>query len=116
MHPGWPDWVAEFGYRSEGAERGVHYRNARLALEAVRQDVAFLVCGLSLVENDLASGTVVLPFPADRSLAAPLPYVLTITAHGTIRPQLQRFCDWLRNQALLTRKGLELAAASSAVG
>lgn len=116
MHPGWPDWVAAFGHRSEGAERGVHYRNARLALEAVRQDVAFLVCGLSLVENDLAEGTVVLPFPVDQSLAAPLSYVLTITAHGTIRPQLQRFCDWLRDQALQTRKGLELAVASAVGG
>ena len=33
---GWPHWVERFGYRREGAARGVHYRHARLALEAVR--------------------------------------------------------------------------------
>jgi LysR family glycine cleavage system transcriptional activator len=114
LYPGWPDWVAAYGHRREGAERGLHYRNARLALEAVRVEVGFLICGLSLVTNDLAEGTVVLPFPANQSLVAPMPYVLTITAHGTIRPQLQRFCDWLRDQALRTRQSLETAASSAA--
>jgi len=114
LHPGWLDWVAAFGHRSEGAERGVHYRNTRTALEAVRKTVGFLICGLSLVERDLTEGSVVLPFPANQNLVAPMPYVLTVTAHGTMRPQLQRFCDWLRDEALLTRKSLELAMSSSA--
>lgn len=109
QRPGWQDWVDRFGYRREGAARGVHYRHARLALEAVRQNVGFLVCGLSLVENDLAEGRVVLPFPAHQSLVAPLPYVLILTGHGTPRPQLQRFCDWLRNEAQQTRASIRAA-------
>jgi LysR family glycine cleavage system transcriptional activator len=113
MHPGWPDWVTDFGYRTEEADRGMHYRNARLALEAVRKGVGFLICGLSLVEKDLAEGSVVHPFPTNKSLLAPLPYVLSVTAHGSTRPQLQRFCDWLSNQAHITRKSLEMAAASA---
>lgn len=114
LHPGWLDWVADFGYRTVGADRGVQYRNARLALEAARRDVGFLVCGLSLVEYDLAEGSIIHPFPANKSILAPMPYVLTVSTHGAVRPQLQRFCDWLRNQAHLTRKSLELAVASSA--
>ena len=106
LRPGWPDWVERFGYRREGAGRGVHYRHAGLALEAVRQNVGFLICGLSLVEDDLAQGRIVLPYPADQSLAAPRPYMLIVTAQGTVRPQLQRFCDWLRDQARLTRQSL----------
>lgn len=106
QRPGWPHWVDRFGYRREGAARGVHYRHARLALEAVRQNVGFLICGLSLVEDDLAQGRIVLPYPARQSLVAPLPYVLTVTAHGTLRPQLQRFIDWLRNEARLTRQSI----------
>lgn len=112
QRPGWQDWVDRFGYRREGAARGVHYRHARLALEAVRQDVGFLVCGLSLVEADLAQGRVVLPFPAHQSLPAPLSYVLTLTGRGTARPQLQRFCDWLRAEASMTRASI--GAATSA--
>lgn len=112
MRPGFPDWVERFGYRREGAGRGVHYRHARLALEAVRQNVGFLICGLSLVEADLAQGRIMLPYPAAQSLPAPRPYVLTVTHHGPLRPQLQRFCDWLRDQARQTRQSLELAMTS----
>ena len=110
--PGWADWVERFGYRREGASRGVHYRHARLALEAVRQNVGFLVCGLSLVETDLGEGRVVLPYPVDQSLVAPLPYVLIVTAHGAVRPQLQRFCDWLRDEARLTRDMIRAATTT----
>ncbi|MDG2339968.1 MAG: LysR family transcriptional regulator [Paracoccaceae bacterium] len=113
MHSGWIDWVEEFGYRTVGVDRGVHYRNARLALEAARKAVGFLVCGLSLVENDLSNGSLVHPFPIKDSIQAPLPYVLTVSSHGTIRPQLQRFCDWLRSEAEQTRISLEAAASSS---
>lgn len=111
QRPGWPQWVERFGYRREGAGRGVHYRHARLALEAVRQNVGFLICGLSLVEADLENGRIVLPYPAHQSLVAPMPYVLTVTAQGTLRPQLQRFLDWLRGEAKLTRQSLLRAAA-----
>jgi LysR family transcriptional regulator, glycine cleavage system transcriptional activator len=109
--PGWPDWVERFGHRREGAGRGVHYRHARLALEAVRNNVGFLICGLSLVEEDIAQGRIMLPYPADQSLPAPRPYMLTVTAHGAVRPQMQRFLDWLRDQARLTRQSLLRATA-----
>lgn len=109
--PGWQGWVDRFGYRREGAARGVHYRHARLALEAVRQNVGFLVCGLSLVESDVAEDRIILPFPAHQSLVAPLPYVLTVTGHGTPRPQLQRFCDWLRDEARETRSSIRAATS-----
>lgn len=107
LRPGWPDWVARFGHRREGAGRGVHYHHARQALEAVRANVGFLVCGLSLLEFDLAQGSVVLPYPAHQILVAPMPYVLTITGHSTMRPQLLKFCNWLRDQATLTKQTIE---------
>lgn len=106
LRPGWPDWVERFGYRREGAGRGVHYRHARQALEAVRQNVGFLICGLSLIEDDLAQGRIVLPYSSAESLAAPRPYVLMVTAHGVRRPQLMRFLAWLRGEARLTRESL----------
>lgn len=113
--PGWQDWVARYGYREKGAEHGVHYRNARRALAAVRQDVGFLVCGLSLLEKDISEGTVICPFPADQSLIAPKAYTLSVNAHGAIRPQLQRFCDWLKGQALQTQKRLDQAVSTGVV-
>lgn len=113
LRPGWPQWIERFGHRREGAGRGVHYRHARLALEAVRLNVGFLVCGLSLVQPDLAQGRVFLPYPAPQCLMAPMPYVLTVAGHST-RPQVQRFCDWLRDEARQTRESLEAATAAQA--
>lgn len=104
--PGWPDWFATFGQRTEGGQRGVHYRYCHLALEAVRQEVGFLVCGLSLVRDDLASGQAVLPFAAQQNLVAPHAYVLTIVSSHPLRPQLQKFLDWLRQQSAGTARYL----------
>lgn len=110
--PGWGDWFSLYGQRREGVERGIHYRHMRLALEAVRQNVGFLVCGLSLMQRDLAEGRVVLPFTNHQHIVAPHPYYLSIREPDSIRPQLQRFCVWLRSQAAHTAN--ELAAINPA--
>jgi LysR family glycine cleavage system transcriptional activator len=77
----------------------VRYANARLALEAVRQNVGFLVCGLSLLLFELEAGSVVLPFPLSERLASPQPYRLRTRADSVQRPQIQRFIGWLRAEA-----------------
>ncbi|MES2914995.1 MAG: LysR family transcriptional regulator [Pseudomonadota bacterium] len=103
-HPGWVQWFDRFGHRITGPARGVHYANARLAIEAVRQDVGFLVCGLSLLLKDLQAGTVALPFPGSEHLVMPHPYTLRPRADAEKRPQLQRFVAWLRKEAEDTRR------------
>jgi len=109
-HPGWVEWFRRFGHRKSGQDRGVHYQNARLALEAVRQDVGFFVCGLSLVLRDLENSTVVLPFPGTQHLLAPHPYRLTIRQAAQARPQIQRFVGWLREAANDTQRQIEETA------
>lgn len=106
-HLGWVDWFKKFGYRKSGTERGVHYTNARLALAAVRQDVGFLVCGLSLVLRDLQEGAIVHPFPISQHLVAPLPYRLRLHSGTETRPQLQKFVDWLRVTAHETQSEID---------
>ena len=105
-HPGWVEWFDRFGHRQTGTDRGVHYQHARLALEAVRLNVGFLICGLSLVSKDLEEGTIVRPFPTSQHLAAPHPYRLLISTNAQHRPQLQRFVDWLRWEAKATQADL----------
>lgn len=106
-HLGWVDWFKKFGYRKSGTERGVHYTNARLALAAVRQDVGFLVCGLSLVLRDLQEGAIVHPFPISQHLVAPQPYRLRLHSGTETRPQLQKFVDWLRVTAHETQSEID---------
>jgi LysR family glycine cleavage system transcriptional activator len=106
-HPGWVDWFERFGHRKIGPDRGIHYQNARLALEGVRQNVGFLTCGLSLTLSDLAKGTIVLPFPLSEHLVAPHPYRLRMREDVATRPQLQKFITWLRDEATETRRKIE---------
>jgi LysR family transcriptional regulator, glycine cleavage system transcriptional activator len=98
-HPGWVEWFAAFGHRDKGTDRGVRYGNARLALEAVRQNVGFLVCGLSLLLLELEAGSVVLPFSLSERLASPHPYRLRTRADSAQRPQIQRFIGWMHAEA-----------------
>jgi LysR family glycine cleavage system transcriptional activator len=101
--PGWRDWFAAFGHRREGHDRGVHYRLADQALDAVRQEVGFLICGYALVQAALAKASVIAPFPPDQSLEAPFAYRVHIRPEAAARPQFQRFHAWLVSEALATR-------------
>jgi LysR family glycine cleavage system transcriptional activator len=114
--PGWLEWFTMYGQRKKGPERGVHYKNTRLALEAVRANVGFLVCGLSLVLEDLSKGSIVLPFSAEQHILAPHPYRLSIRPESENRPQVARFVDWLKAEADATRQRLgEMAEAGPGV-
>ncbi len=106
-YPGWRAWFDHFGLRTSGVERGVHYGNARLALEAAGQDVGFLICGFALAETYLANGAPVLPYPPDRSLAAPFAYRMRMRDGLLARPQMARFVAWLRDQARQTSAAIE---------
>lgn len=108
--PGWVAWFARYGHRNTGQDRGVHYPRARIALEAVRQNIGFLVCGLSLVLQDLDAGTVVLPFPVSEHLVAPHPYRLRISTTAAGRPPVQRFAAWLWAETMATRSRIDACA------
>lgn len=113
-NPGWVAWFEAFGHRREGPDRGPHYRHARVALEAVRDNVGFLICGLSLVIHDIAEGSVVLPMPREQHLPAPEPYRLTIRPEAASRPQLQRFLDWMNEEVSQTISEIARLSGSEA--
>lgn len=104
--PGWVRWFDTFGLRTEGPDRGVRYQHIGDALDAVRHDVGFLVCGLSLVLADISTGAIVLPFPTSQHIVAANPYRLVVRQGVESRPQLARFISWLRAEAAMTEEQL----------
>lgn len=106
---GWVDWFQTFGHRETGPDRGVNYPNARLALEAVRQNVGFLVCNWSLVQSDLEKGTIVNPFPLIQHLESQLPYRMSVRRDVIDRAPVARFVEWLRGQARQTQADVDSA-------
>lgn len=108
--PGWVEWCRAFGQRNRGADRGVVYPNQRLAIEAVRLNVGFLVCGLSLCLQDLVAGRIVPAFPPRMHLPARHPYRLALRAGRDRRPQTDRFLHWLRAEARITAARIDAVA------
>ena len=106
-HPGWVEWFQAFGHRESGPDRGINYPNARLALDAVRQNVGFFVCHLSLVLKDLEDGTIVNPFPLKQHIADPRPLRLTLRPDAKNRAPIMRFVEWLRKEARETNATVE---------
>ena len=100
--PGWSEWFETYGLRRKGHQRGVLYNHMRVAIEALRDDVGYLVSGVSLVADDLAAGRAVRPFPADHFIEAPEPYRMKVRPRTTERPQIRRFLEWLRGEAAST--------------
>lgn len=101
--PGWVEWCAVYGQRDRGADRGVVYPNPRLAIPAVRENIGFLVCGLSLCLPDLETGQIVFAFPAQMNIPAPQPYRMRLRgSQRDRRPQTERFLTWLRDEARQT--------------
>ena len=102
--PGFRQWFQTFGTRRTGADRGPYYKRAEMALEAVRKDVGFLICGVSLIESDLNQGSLVLPYPAKKGLLAPHPFRIQQREQNSQRPQLRRFIEWLRRESTETQE------------
>ena len=105
--PGFRQWFEAFGTRRTGADRGPYYKRAVMALEAVRKDVGFLVCGVSLIESDLTQGSLVLPYPANKGLSAPHPFRLQLREQNSQRPQLRRFVEWLKRESAQTQDRID---------
>ena len=102
--PNWENWFEQFGMRRSGLERGQRFRNTRLALEATQNAVGFMICGLSMLEDDLDSGSLVLPFPARQGIKGAAPYKVWTRYAVATRPQLKKFLDWLHNEGRLTQE------------
>lgn len=112
--PGWVEWCQIHGQRSQGTDRGVVYANARLAIPAVRLNIGFLLCGLSLCLPDLRSGAIVPAFGPQMYLPAPAPYRMRLRSGHDRRPQTERFLAWLRHEADLTARAIAVFRAGDA--
>jgi len=100
--PGWTDWLAKYPYERTSPDRGVKFALVRNALESVKSDAGYVVCGLSCVLEGLETGSLKLPFPAHESLEAKHPYRIKIRNEIRSRPQAARFIEWLRDEAANT--------------
>ncbi|MDZ7783274.1 MAG: LysR family transcriptional regulator [Halioglobus sp.] len=59
----WPAWFRQYGHRTSAFERGMRYRQISPALKAILSDAGVMICGLAFLQDNLADGRIVAPFP-----------------------------------------------------
>lgn len=101
---GWREWVKRFGRRKEVTGRGIQYERTSTALRAVRtgSDAGFLICGLSLIHDEIKTGALRMPFKVKEGAWAGFAYHLHSSEDTQVRRQILIFQDWLLHEARKT--------------
>jgi len=108
--PSWREWFRLAGVPDAGATRGPRFSSAALVLEAVLGGQGMALTLRPLVEADVASGRLVIPFGT--SLPSRYAYYLVIPEAISGRPAVQAFREWLLREVGVTM----LAAAVKSPG
>ena len=109
---GWPEWFQQFGHRRTGLSRGVRYQWVLQAMEAVRADAGFMLCGLSLVHAEVARGSLLMPFGTQEGCWAKHPFEARFRPVSLKRSALAHFRDWLLAEARATDEALSRTVES----
>ncbi|MER8747679.1 LysR family transcriptional regulator [Mesorhizobium sp. M1050] len=104
---GWPEWISAHGYRKTAAERGIRYAHVLQALEAVFSDAGMLICGLALVQSQLESGIISLPFAISQGAWTEHAYYAAFRESAVRRTQVAAFRSWLLEKSSETTGHLE---------
>ncbi len=93
----WPEWLQGAGYPMTGATSGLRFETSSMTLEAAVAGVGIAIGIRMLVEAELSSGELVMPFRHIHQ--SPRKYYL-VTPKGQLRrPALSVFADWLVAEA-----------------
>nr|WP_314073815.1 LysR substrate-binding domain-containing protein [uncultured Roseococcus sp.] len=93
----WARWLESQGITGPDPEAGPSFESISLALDAAREGLGVALAIRGLIGPDLASGRVVVPVPGLRRSTRS--FVLMMEAGRLGEPALQRFRDWLLEQA-----------------
>ncbi len=86
-------------------QRWMYFNYANQIVQAALTGQGVALARLPLVAESLASGDLVEPLPHTR-LDSPLVYWLIVAPRSVQRPEVKAFCDWLLQQAALTREAI----------
>lgn len=105
--PGWRSWLDLAGYPEIGAERGRHFSQSNISLQAAIAGLGVALGRSPLVLDDLAEGRLMRPFGP----AMPTGYAYYfVCPHRALEVEKIRvFREWLMAEAALTREAMGLA-------
>ena len=99
-HGGWAAWLRAVGIRA-AARRGPSFSDTNLLLRAALEGQGVALARSVLVEQELAAGRLVRPFP--QMLRSRFHYGVVFTRAQQKRPEVQQFSAFLLREAARTR-------------
>ncbi len=91
----WPDWIAAQRLKRTAPERGIRFQRIVRAIDAVLADAGLTICGLALLRQQLADGSLTFPFAVGTGKWTSHGFQARFRADALARPQVRRFRQWL---------------------
>ena len=105
-NPSWAKWLADNGIARTAPERGIRFQRIVPALDAILADSGICLCGIVLLDDQIETGAIALPYPIKIGLLTR--HVFAAHFPGSAkRPHIQRFRSWLASEAALTTNWLK---------
>lgn len=95
--PGWRDWLRKAGAPAIDVDRGMHFDDGHLVLQAAAEGRGVALGRLVLAAPELDAGSLVAPFP--EMLALNAGYWLVIPESREQRPAIGAFAAWIAGEA-----------------
>ncbi len=99
----WRRWFEDNGQSRAQPKRWLYFNYAYQMVQAALTGQGVVLARSSLIAESLANGDLVEVLPRHR-LDSPMAYWLMVGPRSALRPEIRAFCDWLREQAAITRE------------
>lgn len=102
-HLTWRRWLERQGLDKLVPKRWLYFNYAHQIAQAALAGQGISLARMPLVADALARGDLV-EVMRDRRMESPMAYWLLVGPRSAHRPDIRAFCDWLREQARITRE------------
>lgn len=100
----WRQWLTDAGVANVPIEGGLRFENSALVYQAAREGLGIAIAHVAFVEDDLASGRLIIPI--NRPIANPVGYYLVYPANKLKQKKLAAFRKWILAAAAVTEASL----------
>ena len=99
----WRRWFESHGVKRAQPRRWLYFNYAYQMVQAALTGQGLVLARSSLIAESLANGDLVEVLPRHR-MDSPMAYWLLVGPRNALRPEIKAFCEWLQDQARITRE------------
>ena len=96
--PNWRMWLKAAGLHEVDPDRGPQFSMESMAIQAAMDSQGIALISTALVEEDIAAGRLVRPFPEEIIQQTRFCYFLVFPEAHLQRPKVAAFRDWVQDE------------------